>query len=222
MKEKELILLIDQAKEGKQLAFTKLYNRYYNTVRYVIYNIVRNIDVADDLTSIAFTKAFTKIEKYVDNISFEMWLKTIAINTAIDFIRKSRNEKNDYVDDDSCLYEFTDETFGTPETNAISKQEIGYLYDKLIPSLRYKDRELLRLRFIENLSYREIASSLKIQEEAVKSQLAKAKKRLNLKYENYNKQLAENNNGKCINSTSSSSSSHFDNLKGFQIDQSVS
>lgn len=222
MKEKELILLIDQAKEGKQLAFTKLYNKYYNTVRYVTYNIVRNIDVADDLTSVAFTKAFMKIEKYVDNISFEMWLKTIAINTAIDFIRKSRNEKNDYVDDDTCLYEFTDDFFGTPESNAINKQEIAYLFEKLIPSMRYKDRELIRLKYIENLSYREIASSLKIQEDAVKSTLAKAKKRLILKYDKYNKQLSENNNGKCINSTSASSSDHHDSLKGFQIDSTVS
>ena len=199
MKEKELILLIDQAKEGKQLAFTKLYNKYYNTVRYVTYNIVRNIDVADDLTSVAFTKAFMKIEKYVDNISFEMWLKTIAINTAIDFIRKSRNEKNDYVDDDTCLYEFTDNFFGTPESNTINKQEIAYLFEKLIPSMRYKDRELIRLKYIE-----------------------KAKKRLILKYDKYNKQLSENNNGKCINSTSASSSNHHDSLKGFQIDSTVS
>ena len=64
----ELNLLIAQAKEGKQLAFTKLYNKYYNTIRYVIYNIVRNIDVTDDLISVTFTKAFMKIDKYVDNI----------------------------------------------------------------------------------------------------------------------------------------------------------
>ena len=158
----------------------------------------------------------------IDNISFEMWLKTIAINTAIDFIRKSRNEKNDYVDDDTCLYEFTDNFFGTPESNTINKQEIAYLFEKLIPSMRYKDRELIRLKYIENLSYREIASSLKIQEDDVKSTLAKAKKRLILKYDKYNKQLSENNNGKCINSTSASSSNHHDSLKGFQIDSTVS
>lgn len=219
----ELNLLIAQAKEGKQLAFTKLYNKYLRTIRYTIYNIVRNIDVTDDLVSVAFTKAFTKIDKYVDNISFEMWLKTIAINSAIDFIRRSRQENlNDSVDDDMCLYEFVDTTFLNPEDNFIAKQEQKIL-NELLPTLRYKDRELLRLRFVENKTYREIASSLKIQEEAVKSQLAKAKLRLRLKFNKYNKQkLTETSNHEHFNSTSASSSSNFDNLKDFQIDYSVS
>ena len=139
----ELNLLIAQAKEGKQLAFTKLYNKYYNTIRYVIYNIIRNIDVTDDLISVTFTKAFMKIDKYVDNISFEMWLKTIAVNSAIDFIRRSRQEKlNDSVDDEKSLYEFVDTTFSNPEDNFIFKQEKKIL-GKLIPTLRYKDQELL-------------------------------------------------------------------------------
>lgn len=219
----ELNLLIAQAKEGKQLAFTKLYNKYLRTIRYTIYNIVRNIDVTDDLVSVAFTKAFTKIDKYVDNISFEMWLKTIAINSAIDFIRRSRQENlNDSVDDDMCLYEFVDTTFLNPEDNFIAKQEQKIL-NELLPTLRYKDRELLRLRFVENKTYREIASSLKIQEEAVKSQLAKAKLRLRLKFNKYNKQkLTETSNHEHFNSTSASSGSNFDNLKDFQIDYSVS
>ena len=218
----QLFDLIKQAKEGKQSAFTKLYEKYNRIIYSTIYRIVNNKDAADDLLSVTFTKAFSKLDSYINNISFEMWLKTIAINTAIDFIRKSRNEKNDYVDDDTCLYEFTDNFFGTPESNTINKQEIAYLFEKLIPSMRYKDRELIRLKYIENLSYREIASSLKIQEDAVKSTLAKAKKRLILKYDKYNKQLSENNNGKCINSTSASSSNHHDSLKGFQIDGTVS
>ncbi len=219
----ELNLLIAQAKEGKQLAFTKLYNKYYNTIRYVIYNIIRNIDVTDDLISVTFTKAFMKIDKYVDNISFEMWLKTIAVNSAIDFIRRSRQEKlNDSVDDETSLYEFVDTMFSNPEDNFIFKQEKKIL-GKLIPTLRYKDQELLRLRFVEEKSYREIASSLKIQEEAVKSQLAKAKQRLKLKFNKYNKQkLTESSNHEHFNSTSVNSSSNSDNLKDFQIDDSVS
>ena len=221
MKE-ELKLLIEQARDGSEKAFSKLYHTYEKTVWFTIFNVVKNSDIADDLTSVVFTKVYEKLSSYVEHISFEMWLKTIAINTAIDFIRKSRNEKNDYVDDDTCLYEFTDDFFGTPESNTINKQEIAYLFEKLIPSMRYKDRELIRLKYIENLSYREIASSLKIQEDAVKSTLAKAKKRLILKYDKYNKQLSENNNGKCINSTSASSSNHHDSLKGFQIDSTVS
>ena len=82
----QLFDLIKQAKEGKQIAFTKLYEKYKQTIYITIYRIVNNRDVADDLTSITFVKAFSKISSYVNNISFEMWLKTIAINSSIDYI----------------------------------------------------------------------------------------------------------------------------------------
>ena len=60
-------------------------------------------------------------------------------------------------------------------------------------------------------------------EEAVKSQLAKAKQRLKLKFNKYNKQkLTESSNHEHFNSTSVNSSSNSDNLKDFQIDDSVS
>ena len=219
----QLFDLIKQAKEGKQSAFTKLYEKYNRIIYSTIYRIVNNKDAADDLLSVTFTKAFSKLDSYINNISFEMWLKTIAINSAIDFIRRSRQEKlNDSVDDETCLYEFVDTMFSNPEDNFIFKQEKKIL-DKLIPTLRYKDQELLRLRFVEEKSYREIASSLKIQEEAVKSQLAKAKQRLRLKFNKYNKQkLTESSNHEHFNSTSVNSSSNSDNLKDFQIDDSVS
>ena len=67
---------------------------------------------------------FNVIYTYINNISFEMWLKTIAVNSDIDFIRRSRQEKlNDSVDDETCLYEFVDTMFSNPEDNFIFKQE---------------------------------------------------------------------------------------------------
>ena len=93
MKREDEDLLIQQAKLGKQDAFTELYDRHHKLIRYIIYDIVKNEDVADDLLSVTFTKAFSRLESYVNPISFEMWLKTIAINTAIDYIRSSKNEK---------------------------------------------------------------------------------------------------------------------------------
>ena len=51
--------LIKQAKEGKQSAFTKLYNRFNRVIYNTIYYIVNNKDAADDLLSVTFTKAFS-------------------------------------------------------------------------------------------------------------------------------------------------------------------
>jgi len=55
---------IELAKTGSQKAFTLLYNTYYRVVYFNVYNIVKNKDVADDLTSETFLKAFKNINKF--------------------------------------------------------------------------------------------------------------------------------------------------------------
>ena len=54
----QLFDLIKQAKEGKQSAFTKLYEKYKRIIYSTIYRIVNNKDAADDLLSVTFTKLF--------------------------------------------------------------------------------------------------------------------------------------------------------------------
>ena len=81
----EIIELVEQAKNNKERAFTTLYNKYYTTVWFTVYNLVKNKDVTEDLISVVFTKAFKKLDLYTEHISFEMWLKTIAVNKSLYF-----------------------------------------------------------------------------------------------------------------------------------------
>ena len=53
----EIIDLVEQAKQGSQKAFSKLYYKYKTDIWYTIMGVVKNTDVADDLTSVVFTKA---------------------------------------------------------------------------------------------------------------------------------------------------------------------
>ena len=160
-------------------------------------NIVRNTDIADDLLSVVFTKAFLKIDSYVDPISFDMWLKTIAVNTSIDYLRKYKDESlNYYLDDDENCFDLPDSN--TPENQTIAKQEVEIIND-LMSRMRYKDREILRLKLFENKSYLEIASALQITESSVKSLLNKAKTKLRNKFSNYNKVKQTNGTDLCTN-----------------------
>ena len=199
--------LVEQEKSGKQLAFTKLYDRYRKSVWFTIMNIVRNTDVTDDLLSVVFTKAFMKIDRYTDPISFDMWLKTIAVNTSIDYLRKYKSESlNYYLDDDDNCFDLPDES--TPENQTIAKQEVEIMHE-LMSRMRYKDREILRLKLLENKSYLEIASSLQISEASVKSLLNKAKKKLQNKFSDYNKQ--KQTNGTDLRNSSTSVLDYFQN-----------
>lgn len=174
----QLFDLIKQAKEGKQIAFTKLYEKYKQTIYITIYRIVNNRDVADDLTSITFVKAFSKISSYVNNISFEMWLKTIAINSSIDYIRRTRKEKSNYwIDDSDNSFQLSDSVDHSPEENYIFEETNLKLQDAL-SRLRFKYRNILKLRTENNLSYKEISEQLGLTESQVKSTLNKAREKL--------------------------------------------
>lgn len=170
--------LIDQAKQGVEGAFNKLFTMYYNSISYTIYNIVRNKDVTDDLISVTFTKAFKKISSYTNPISFEMWLKTIAINTAIDYIRKMKNEKqNNYIDDTESTVTELQESVPSTEDVLIRQEEYQNLMEAMA-RLRTNYRTILKLRYIDELSYKDIATKLGMPEVTVKSQLFKAKQKL--------------------------------------------
>jgi len=179
----ETIKLIEQVRNGSDRAFSKLYKMFSTSIWITIYNVVKNKDVADDLVSIVFTKAFKKFDTYVEHISFEMWLKTIAVNTSIDYIRRTKNEKlNNYIDDDTvCLQINSLEK--SPEDLMIMKQNMDII-SKCIPQLRKRYRDLIQAR-MDGKSYKQISEELAIPEASLKSALSKARNKLKKLINNY-------------------------------------
>lgn len=178
----EIKNLVEQAKKGSERAFTTLYNTYKPNIWFTIYNVVKNADVADDLTSVVFTKAYRKLDSYINHISFEMWLKTIAVNTSIDYIRRTKNEKlNNYIDEDDNPIQLSD--IGKSPEEEIILQETVKLTNKLIPTLKKQYRDLLEAR-IQGMSYKDISEKFALNESAVKSRLNKARQKLKQKLSN--------------------------------------
>lgn len=172
--------LIKQAKDGKQYAFTKLYEQFNKNIFLTIIKIVKNRDVADDLLSVTFTKAFSKINSYTEDISFEMWLKTIAINASIDYIRQYKKESNLYWLDDTenntYPMQLNSSIEYSPEESFIF-QETENRLSFALSRLRFKYRQILELR-MANLSYKEIGEKLNLNESQVKTTLNKAREKL--------------------------------------------
>lgn len=177
--EKEKLLdLIKQAKEGNQNAFTRLYVKYNRLIYKVIYDIVLNREVAHDLLSVTFTKAFLKLNSYTYHISFEMWLKTIAINSSIDFIRRTKRQKYDYeLDDEDNYLQVSSSADYSPEEVYICNETSTRLSEAL-NRLKPNYRRILELRTEKDLSYKEIGDILGITESQVKSRLNVAREKL--------------------------------------------
>ena len=182
MKE-DIKLLVEQARQGSEKAFNQLYYTFKKTIWWTAYKIVHNIDVADDIVSMVFTKAFTKLDTYTQHISFEMWLKTITLNTAIDYIRRNKKEQlNSYIDDEDNTIQLQ-ELDHSPEENYINQQNVEIVKD-CMSRLRKRHRDLIQMK-LDGLTYQQIAEKLAMPEATVKGSLNKARQRLKELFNNY-------------------------------------
>jgi RNA polymerase sigma factor (sigma-70 family) len=165
--------------DGDQKAYAELMDRYRDAVYFMLLKMVNNKDDAEDLTIEAFGKAFNRLTQYTPNYAFSTWLFKIASNNCIDFIRKKR-----------ALYISIDKPIGNeegaemtmeirsegpdPEEKFIKKEKfikVRVVVEKLKP----KYRELVELRYYEELSYEEISERLNLPLGTVKAQLFRAR-----------------------------------------------
>lgn len=170
--------------KNDQLAYSILLNKYNKSLYYTIIKIVNNRDDAEDITMHTFSKAFSNLDAYDPKFAFTTWLFKIGTNSAIDFLRKRRLEttsldKNFNSDDNSessgvNFSHYIADDKPDPEEEMILSQR-STLLDDLIQQLPQKYKELILLRFYEELKYEEIAERLSIPVGTVKVRLSRAK-----------------------------------------------
>ncbi len=176
----ELVIL---AKEGNGLAFTALWDRHIDQLRSYIKTRFKNIDDydVDDICSRSFEKAFRQIHNYdFGKSQFPTWLCAIARNTALDTLEKEKrvHPKNQivYLDDESQNSGLE----GIPDQaedalNTLIKSESEEERVKYIDRLPELYREVARKRLIDGMKYDEIASSMDIELNTVKTRIRRAK-----------------------------------------------
>jgi RNA polymerase sigma-70 factor (ECF subfamily) len=171
--------LVNKAKDGDQAAFAKLMSRYKESVYYMILKMVHNRDDAEDLTMVAFSKAFHNLANYSADFAFSTWLFRIATNNCIDFIRKKKLQTSSLdhstpnEDGESTPIAVKDKSM-TPEESIIKDQRAIKIRE-VIQQLSPKYRQLIELRYFDELSYEEIAAQLDLPLGTVKAQLFRAK-----------------------------------------------
>lgn len=155
--------VIDRARSGDTAAFGELYDANVDSVyRYLLYR-VREPSDAEDLTSEVFTRAFANIHRYKwQGKSFLAWLYTIARNAVTDRRRRERPT----VELDNA-YGLAEEG-PTAHDRAVRGEEVAALRGA-VKHLTGEQQEVLVLRFVENLSSREVATILGKNEGAIRA-----------------------------------------------------
>ncbi|MBR5074637.1 MAG: RNA polymerase sigma factor [Bacteroidales bacterium] len=156
--------IVSYAKDGQQLAFTMLFDRYYvqlmNYLKRNFTSIQKELsEEVEDICMDTFNKAFMNIASYDERYKFSTWLYRIGLNCLTDFLRRSHNSIIDTSASDSGEVGNVLSP-DTPEENLIVSQQIEKTMKAIdrLPDI-YKDVMLL---YIEGYALDDIADELDI------------------------------------------------------------
>ena len=156
MTDEELVVCYAQ---GNNAAFDTLLGRYKSSVYSYIYYIVQDKELAEDIFQETFVKVIMTIKqgRYTENGKFKAWIMRIAHNLIIDYFRQERNENvvsNDEVEVD--LFNNIKLCEGTVEDRLVRRQVLSDVRN-LVKHLPDNQREVLEMRYYQDLSFKEIA-----------------------------------------------------------------
>jgi len=153
--------LIKRVRNGDRAAIGALFERYHTGIFRYLYYKVGNVHHAEDLASEAFLRLLRFVtEQHPDSLQPQAWLYKIARNLAIDFYRKHQTHQQVPLEENITMNESVDMNV---EHNLNAQQ----LY-KAVNALPYDQREVIILRFINNLPIAEAAHAMDCSENAVK------------------------------------------------------
>lgn len=173
--------IIEQAKTDDQ-AFRVLYDFYFSRIYYFILKRVGHKESAEDIVAATFMKAFTNLKKFKPrhDHSFSAWLYRIAANNLTDYFSKQSKQPSVNLDE---IIEPADEK-PDGETAAIINDE-SELVRSVLGKMADKDREILELKFFNELGNKEIAEILNISANNAGVLLYRALKKFDLNYKKH-------------------------------------
>jgi RNA polymerase sigma-70 factor, ECF subfamily len=170
--------------DGLDGPFSELYGRFSDRVYNVCYRITGNSTDALDASQETFGTVCRKVGDFRFQSRFSSWVYRIAVNASIDLRRRSRARRVTSLDSaredegsESVKFDVSDDSIEMPMHSA-SRRELEGEIQRAISRLSPKLRAITVLRYVESLSYDEIAETLKISLGTVKSRLARAHRAL--------------------------------------------
>jgi RNA polymerase sigma-70 factor (ECF subfamily) len=164
-----------QCIKGDRKAQMQLYKTFYKKMYNSCFRILRDKYEAEDAMQESFIKAFTNLDKYDSQISLEAWILRIAINTAIDKLRKM---KLDFITLNEIVLSNTIDNHNEDEDERELIAEKAEQIKAAIEQLPNMARLVVTLYLIEGYDHEEIAEILKIQPGNVRIQYMRAKQKV--------------------------------------------
>ena len=169
--------LIQRCLQGDQLAWEQIVRQYWRKVFNVAYKFVGKHDQAEDLTQDIFLKIFKSLNTFDRRANFQTWLISISRNLCIDHYRSVRKER-ETIDRDVDANELSPLSRDPGPMAALEQQDRVQLLREAMSALPDTLRTAVLMRDIQELSYQEIANTLRLPEGTVKSRINRGRTEL--------------------------------------------
>ncbi|HPP75408.1 MAG TPA: sigma-70 family RNA polymerase sigma factor [Armatimonadota bacterium] len=170
-------IIVELVKGGDADAFGLLVHKYQDRIYSTILNYVSSVEEATDLAQETFVKAYSALHRFHGSSAFYTWLYRIAVNTAIDHLRKRPGVRIDSLGDDRLKESGFEPAAGrsSDPLHALAVKEEQQVIRQAISLLSEKLRTALVLHDIQGLSQEEVAEILKCPVGTVKSRVSRAR-----------------------------------------------
>jgi RNA polymerase sigma factor (sigma-70 family) len=178
--------LVQAVRAGDDHAFERLYHRYHRRISAYIFGMVHDDGRAEDLTQEVFVSALRRMRQTDRPIAFKPWVYEIAKNACIDAFRRSKRTEEVSIDAEEGLAPADHGKLASnspsPDAAVEGKQQLDDLCGAF-GGLSDAHHQILVMRELEGLSYREIGERLDMSRPSVESTLFRARRRLTEEYE---------------------------------------
>lgn len=157
MEKEDIARLLNEIKDKKEKkenikdVFELFYNKYYSLVFKVAFSVLKNSENSEDVAQDVFTKIYKLAPDKFPERNEISWLYTVIKNEAISYLRKQKDTEN--IDDFFKISEENEEI-----ENIINKDK----YNRIINNLNTKQKEIVSLKILSDLSFKEISKLLNI------------------------------------------------------------
>ena len=177
--------VVELAREAEETAFRELLRRYQRPVFSLIYRMVRDRELAEDLSQETFVKVLNALDRYRPEYKFSSWVFKIANNAAIDHLRKKELDTLSLEGGpdattpervEATALQLGDQT--ESPLDELEARELGSTIERAIGLLRPEYRSCIILRHVEGRPYDEIAVILDLPLGTVKTYIHRARAEL--------------------------------------------
>lgn len=170
------ILWVQQARDGDQVAFSKLVEAYQKPVYNLAYRLLGNPAEAEDAAQETFIRAYTRLDTYDASRKFSSWMLSIASHYCIDMLRRRRGVALS-IEDLPPMIDVSMPKVKQPE-NVVIQEQVTDEIQQLLETLPASYRTPVILRYWYDMSYQEIAEAMGVAESTIKTRLHRARLRL--------------------------------------------